>query len=172
MPQTIQRPPHGLLALLDSKAGGQNPWQLDDNVSPSIDLRDLYEVRARRSTNTTAITGATIAAGVGTFIQGAATLAQPPNDALWHVRNISLRASAVLGAADVLYLGLGWQDVRNSSLAIVGVTPRFTNLQAPVWGVDCDVFIGPGQILGIWVIEAATPDDIVLQTTFDLYQPV
>jgi len=173
VPQLIQRAPHGLLALLGSKAGGANPNTLSDEVSPGIELRDLYEVRQRRSTNVTAITGAALAAGVGTFIAGAATLAQPQSDAIWHVRNISLRATgAILAGGDILQVAIGWQDVRNTSLAIAGNSPRFTAGMSPCFGVNCDLFIGPGQILGVYVIEATTPDDIVLQTTFDLYQPV
>lgn len=49
MPQTIQRAPVGLLGMLDSKAGGQNPSLLLDEVGGVIDLTHLYAARLRRS---------------------------------------------------------------------------------------------------------------------------
>lgn len=91
MPVTIQRPPQGLLALFDSKAGGIAPNQFLEDVRCTVDLRDFLGLSERRAfgVTTAAVVSPTILVPAGFTV---------PNGELWRVLKLSVRILRNAGA--------------------------------------------------------------------------
>lgn len=172
MPQLIQAPPLGLLALLNSKAGGQNPNALADTVQPTVELNDLYELNGLASRDVL-ITAATITAGVGTFIQPTGFQNRPLDNEIWRLRAVSIHGASAPAAGTAMILSPAIFDIRGGDSALLGTSPRFAGVaQNFGFGVNCDLFLRPQFSVGFYVNEAATPTDVRLTCLFASYQPV
>lgn len=164
MPQLIQRPPLGLLGLLDSKAGGMNPNALLDEVRGSVELRELYGVQTRFSVNSAIAAGA-IVAGLNVF---APTLTAPGSGALWLMRAIGVRCTAAYAAATFRF-NVGVFDLRNNSYIALTDTVGGAIGEQPSVGTRMDGYVWrPGDQLAMWAVNAAGAVNVTGTVAFDL----
>ena len=163
MPQLIQRPPLGLLGLLDSKAGGQNPNSLSDEVRPVVDLNSFYGVQTRFSVNAALAAGA-IAIGANVF---PVTLGSPQTGQLWVMRAIGVRCTAAYAAATWRF-NAGVFDLRNNSYVALTDTVGGVVGDQPSVGALLDGYIWrPGDQLCLWAVNAAGAVDVTGTAIFD-----
>ncbi len=103
MTQLINRVPRGLLGILDSKAAGQNPSLLLDEVQGGVDLTELYALNTRATVSqASTLTGLGLTAGVY------ANLIVPDGE-LWLLKGLTAHLSAPpLGAAATLAGAVGY----------------------------------------------------------------
>lgn len=163
MPQLIQRAPLGLLGILDSKAGGQNPNALLDEVRPTVDVSTLYNVSQRLSVNATIAAGA-IVIGTNLF---PVTLSGPQQGELWIVHRATVFATANFAAATFRF-GLALIDSRNSSVSIMGTLISGAAGERPITGGPGGFIMRPGENLALWASNPAGAVNVQLTTLFDL----
>ena len=114
MPQLIQRPPLGILGLLDSKVGGLNPNALADEVRLTVETNDFYGIQTRQSVNSA------IAAPVLGLNIFPVTLTQPDTGVLWIMKRITVVTTAVIAVAPTFRFVAGVHDLRNASFTGLG----------------------------------------------------
>lgn len=165
MSQLIQRAPLGLLSILDSKAGGQNPNVLSDTVTTTLNALPLYEVQNRLSRNSQILAGAIVQG----FNDGAPTLLQPQPGEIWHVLGLSVRGEAGIGAAN-FKATVGFRDLRNNGFLPVCDYQNFPvagNL--PVLGAPCDYWMTPSEIVSMFVVQTTGAVDVQLAAFFNRF---
>lgn len=115
MPQLINRVPRGLLGLLDSKAAGQNPALLLDEVQGGVELTDLYALNTRGTVSqASSLTAAGVTAGIFTSLI-------VPDGEIWLVKAVTAHLSAPpLGAAATLQIKAGF--ITSESARFNGLT--------------------------------------------------
>lgn len=139
MPQLIQRAPVGMLSLLDSKAGGQAPNILLDEVRASFDIEPLFGIGARGSL-TASITAATIGAGVGVF--AIADADNIPAGVGRHVRYLGVNTDTTPAAAYEFWVG--WYIERINRFVPHGSGSGPLNATRGTAGGACDFWWVPG----------------------------
>lgn len=162
MSQLIQRAPLGLLALLDSKAGGIAPNVLSDLVQPTVELIDMYGLGVR-----TAVQASIAAAGVVVGFNSIGGLGLVPAGETWRMLNVTGRVNNVIAA------GLWWAP----GFAHVGAQFQATSnpVQTPtgrqgINGGPCDIWVPPGTAFGIHVQDTAAGADLLLWLYFERYR--
>lgn len=142
----INRVPQGLLGLLDLKAQGENPAQLNPFVQATLELRDLYAFQTRAT-----LSSAVAVAGLGQVVAPALTV---PQGEMWIMYSLGVVMSAppiAAGATLCLSLGvspadLGGRFVGLAQQARVGVAGE--DIAVPWQGV---YILGPGDAPAAWV---------------------
>lgn len=162
MPQLIQRPPWGLLGLLNSKAGGANPNALSDEVSPSVELFDLYSVLERRSVNSA------IAAPVLGLNIFPVTLGEPPAGELWVMKAITVLTTAVIAVAPTFRFVAGVHDIRNGSFTGLGNLATAAAVgEHLISNSQLNYIWRPGDQAAVFVLNATNAAALRCTVTFD-----
>lgn len=163
MPQLIQRSPLGLLGLLDSKAGGQNPNTLLDEVRPVIDLTDAFSVANRFSQNS-AIAGPVL--GLNIF---PTTLGEPDPGEIWLMKRITVITTAVIAVANTFRFVAGVHDIRNASFTILSdfVAVAAAVGEHLVCGGAVNYIWRPGDQAAVFVLNATNPAPLRCTLVFD-----
>lgn len=161
MPQVIQRSPLGLLSVLDSKAGGQAPNLLADLVTPTLDLQPMYGLY-RRERVTASIAAA--AAVVGFNSLGGLLLV--PSGETWRLLNLTGNVNNVVAAGTDVAIGYSDQTGRFS---MVGSMVAAATNTRPTFGGECDVWLKPGDLVGVWVSRTAIAADLIGWANFERY---
>lgn len=139
----VNRVPLGLLSLLDMTARGQVPRSLDERLSASVELQELYLANARiRRGSTTTIT-----------VPGHFTLFTVPENEIWWVHNLSFSTGVLAAATELVWTagvrvrieGGGTQQVQ-----VLGETqPRFLAGDVATCRMSRDHYLAlPGDLLG------------------------
>lgn len=163
MPQPIQRNPYGLLSLLDSKAGGQNPNAILDELRPTVDLTDFLAVQTRFSVN-----GAIAAPALGLNI-APVTLTEPDAGEIWIMRAITAVTTAVIAVAPTFRFVVGVHDIRNGSFTCLS---DFIATAAAVGehlctGARLAYIWRPGDQAAVFVLNATNAAALRVTVTFD-----
>jgi len=162
MPQTIQQNPYGLLGLLNSKAGGQNPNALLDEVRPAVELFDLYSVQNRRSINSA------IAAPVLGLNIFPTTLTEPPAGEIWVMKAITVLTTAVIAVATTFRFIAGVHDIRNGSFTGLGSLATAAAVGEHLISAGQPSYIWrPGDQAAVFVLNATNPAALRCTVTFD-----
>lgn len=143
MPSVINRVPPGLLSLLDIKAQGENPRFLGDQVTPTFDFWQLYEIEKREPR---------ASAVVGSGTVGLKATIQVPNNEYWHVLQMSSAATSIAAGEIAAFCCYYFGNVMAGAyfegpvgpyyrtIGTAGEVPR-TYATSPFWA-------GPGELIG------------------------
>lgn len=161
MAQLIQRAPLGLLSVLDSKAGGQAPNLLNDTVVPTLDLQPMYGLYVRQRV-TASIAAATVAVGFNSL----GGLALVPAGETWRLLNLTGNVNNVIAAG--IDVAVGYSDQSNR-FSMVGSMITAATATRPTFGGECDIWLKPGDIIGIWVGRTAVGADLIGFLNYERY---
>jgi hypothetical protein len=146
MPQLINRVPQGLLGLLDSKASGHNPEELDDSVKATFEVRDLYALNLR-GTNSQASTLTGLGVTVGAF----SNLVVPQGE-LWLLYSVTAHLSTPpLGAGATLKLYVGFVPADANRFHSLGTGDSTVTGEDLIAGWDGAYLIQPGDSPQVYV---------------------
>jgi len=171
VPGKINKYPAGFLSLLDSKTGGQTPFNSADLLQPTVDMREFYD-----ALNYEQVIGLTAAIGaVGNFPDTSAATAgtNVPNNEFWVARNLSFTASdgLVLGAGEIMQYGIQLLRTGFTSFYVTELV-RSTAGQVP-GGVSilCPFVMLPGSLLGVKCTEYAVGNTAIqMDLRFNRYR--
>lgn len=161
MPQLIQRAPLGLLSVFDSKAGGVAPNQLSDTVQPTVDLQPMYGLYVRNR-----ITASIAAAGVVVGFNSLGGLLLVPAGETWRLLNLTGNVNNVVAAGCDVAIGYSDQTGRFS---MIGSYVSCATATRPTFGGECDIWLKPGDIVGVWVGRTAAGADLIGWANFERY---
>jgi hypothetical protein len=144
----IQIPPLGLLGFLQLKSpAGMNPSWMRDDVSPGIDLWDLW-MQAR--VESLAVQTALVPTNAGGFISAPIPIVVPDRE-MWWVENFSIHSFVQAGdTVNKIRPALRYNNLAPSAFGRLG-----EDIDSGVAGQNCLVgaggfFAPPGSQLGIW----------------------
>lgn len=111
MTQRIQRPPTGLLGMLGSKGTGENPAELQDIVTPVVDLTSFYQAQDLQTTIVTSAATLTVGQGAQVVV---------PNGEYWQL----------------LAVGGLWSTFTAGSVFAAAIELGFLPNLVPVWTME------------------------------------
>lgn len=144
----INRVPVGLLGLLDLKAQGENPAQMNPFVQATLELRDLYALQTRAT-----LSQASTVTGLG--VTGAPAFANlvVPQGEVWLVYAITAHLSAPpLGAGATAQYSVGF--VTNDTgrfVALGSPSPSYATGADGIANFDGAVILQPGDSPNVYV---------------------
>lgn len=161
MARELNRVPLGLLSILDMKARGDTPRELNPSLVPTIDILKLYLLQNRESIvgATDTITDPGLYLDVSTTGPGGTPATQVPNDELWYVHHYT----QFVITTDLLPTGI--QLVWHPALFLQGDNARpqlcFDGMHQPTspWFEGCAAYMQgrnhfwmkPGDVSAAWV---------------------
>jgi hypothetical protein len=146
MPSQVNRVPPGLLSLLGIKSTGVNPTMLGEELTPTMDLTQMYAAgHAVSLFGTTGVINAT-----GMWDGGGLT--QVPAGEFWICDSVCITSTAVLGAGTIYRGRAAVADVTGGIIRVLGPTSgnvtqteRFaTQLQGPI-------YVRPNETIGVFI---------------------
>lgn len=161
MPQLIQRAPIGLLGLLDSKAGGQAPNLLSDELRAVFDIEPLFGLAARGSAVDT-LTGGSLVVGVNAVPALANTDCQP--GVIRHIRYLGANTDTT--PAGTFKFAVGWFIERVNRFVLHGQPSDAAALRGAVGGA-CDFWQQPGIRPAVYVMDATGAVNLSVVTVFE-----
>lgn len=150
-----------MLGLLDSKAGGQAPNLLLDELRAVFDIEPLFGLGTRGSATDTLASGG-LAVGVNAVPAGANT--DCPPGVLRHVRYLAANTDTT-PAANIKF-AVGWFVERVNRFVPHGNPTDAATLRA-VSGGACDFWQQPGIRPAVYVMDAAGAVNLSVTTVFE-----
>lgn len=151
MPSQIQRPPWGLLDLIGAKSNGQNPNQLSDMVSATIELTP-WELVGRSLD--------VVAVNAGATMRDSSASLKVPSNELWLIQQIggfmNASAIAVVMGASLYYSTL--DSGYNHTVYTNGVQIALANTSRVTlgWTPPQPLLLSSGASIGIRLNEDTT----------------
>ena len=165
MPQLIQRPPTGLLGLLDAKVGGQNPNAFLDEIQGGVELTPFYGIQSRRSINSAI---AVPVLGLNIF---PTNLGEPAPGELWIMKRITVLTTAVIAVAATFRFRAGVHDLRNASFTALGDLATAAAVgEHLVSGGNVDYLWRAGDQAAVFVLNATNAAALRCTVVFDSVQ--